>query len=77
MTLRSALNGYRLNGYAPARCPRTSPVFGVTTTSAMAIEDKALARTRTSVIAGARGDLLFEPNENLSFRPLADYDQDR
>jgi outer membrane receptor protein involved in Fe transport len=74
----SNFNGYRLNGYVTGPLAENlAGAFGVTYNKRDGyVEDKGFGPdTNERNRWGARGDLLFEPNENLSFRLLADYDQ--
>ncbi|MFN7180315.1 TonB-dependent receptor [Hyphomonas sp.] len=74
----SNFNGYRLNGYVTGPLSENvAGAFGVTYNKRDGyVEDKGFGPDQNERNRwGARGDLLFEPNENLSFRLLADYDQ--
>jgi len=74
----SNFNGYRLNGYVTGPlAENVAGAFGVTYNKRDGyVEDKGFGPDQNERNRwGARGDLLFEPNENLSFRLLADYDQ--
>lgn len=74
----SNFNGYRLNGYVTGPlAENVAGSFGVTYNKRDGyVEDKGFGPDQNERNRwGARGDLLFEPNENLSFRLLADYDQ--
>jgi iron complex outermembrane recepter protein len=73
----SNFNGYRLNGYVTG--PLTDNLAGAVGVTYNKrdgyVEDLGAGPDQNERNrAGIRGDLLFEPNENLSFRLMGDYD---
>lgn len=73
----SNFNGYRLNGYVTG--PITENIAGAVSATYNKrdgyFEDKGFGPDENERNRyGIRGDLLFEPNEDLSFRLMADYD---
>jgi outer membrane receptor protein involved in Fe transport len=74
----SNFNGYRLNGYVTG--PITENLAGAISATYNKrdgyVEDLGGGPDQNERNRyGIRGDLLFEPNENVSFRLMADYDQ--
>ncbi|MDP3459289.1 MAG: TonB-dependent receptor [Hyphomonas sp.] len=73
----SNFNGYRLNGYVTG--PITENLAGAVSATYNKrdgyVEDLGFGPDQNERNRyGIRGDLLFEPNENMSFRLMADYD---
>ncbi|MFN7164237.1 MAG: TonB-dependent receptor [Hyphomonas sp.] len=73
----SNFNGYRLNGYVTG--PITDNMAGAISATYNKrdgyVEDLGFGPDQNERNRyGIRGDLLFEPNENMSFRLMADYD---
>lgn len=71
-------NGYRLNGYVTGPLAENlAGAVGVTYNKRDGYVDDIASGTKTNERNrwGIRGDLLFEPNVNTTFRLMADYDK--